>query len=48
MTNAFVEMAVHPDHVELRGVKEASNSNSMRTACVPPESQSGTISIYNA
>jgi pimeloyl-ACP methyl ester carboxylesterase len=33
MTNAFVEMAVHPDHVELRErVKEASNGNSMRTA----------------
>jgi pimeloyl-ACP methyl ester carboxylesterase len=33
MTNAFVEMAVHPDHVELRErVQEASNGNSMRTA----------------
>jgi pimeloyl-ACP methyl ester carboxylesterase len=33
MTNAFVEMAVHPDHTELRErVKTASNGNSMRTA----------------
>jgi pimeloyl-ACP methyl ester carboxylesterase len=35
-TNAFVEMAVHPDHAELlrAQVKEASNGNSMRTARV--------------
>jgi pimeloyl-ACP methyl ester carboxylesterase len=33
MTNAFVEMAVHPDHTALRAqVKEASNGNSMKTA----------------
>jgi pimeloyl-ACP methyl ester carboxylesterase len=33
MTNAFVEMAVHPDHTALRErVEDASNGNSMRTA----------------
>jgi pimeloyl-ACP methyl ester carboxylesterase len=33
LTNSFVEMAVHPDHVALRErVKQASNGNNMQTA----------------